>query len=366
MLAELMRTFLTGRRSTRRAAVALTSFVLAVGMAAGCASSDTPENALASDAALPTEIPAGTTLVIADQSEFQQSVLRASGELDKLPFEYEFANFVGGPAILEAFRAGAADTARVGDTPPIQALIAGQDVPIIHATQSEPNNTRLAVAADRDITTLADLKDKKIAYAEGTAQQAIVLRALAKAGLSTDDVELVRLQLSEFPDAIRTGQVDVAPLNEPNLTRFLNNPGTTLIDTSESGGTSTGLSYLYARREAIQDPAKAAALQAYIASFTRAVQWANEHPDEWLQKYYVEGQGLTPEDGQRIVDSLGAYAFPKLDSLVEQQQSTIDVIDDAGELPKSVQASDGFDLRFGDVGARTALEVGGSFNRSES
>lgn len=365
-----MRTFRNssaGRRSTRKAAVAVTSLLLAVGALAGCASEDTPENALAADAPLPTEIPAGTKLVIADQSEFQQSVLRASGELEILPFEYEFANFVGGPAILEAFRAGAADTARVGDTPPIQALIAGQDVPIIFGTQSDPDNTRLAVAADRDITTLADLRGKKIAYAEGTAQQAIVLRALAKADLSTEDVELIRLQLAEFPDAIRTGQVDVAPLNEPNLTRFLNNPGTTLIDTSESGGTSTGLSYLYARSEAIADPGKAAALQAYIAAFTRAVQWANDNPDEWLQKYYVEGQGLTPEDGKRIVESLGSYSFPKLDEdLVARQQATIDVIDEAGELPKSVEASDGFDLRFADVVNRSVEEAGGSFTRSDS
>ncbi|SNS67042.1 ABC transporter substrate-binding protein [Rhodococcoides kyotonense] len=361
-----MRTFLASRRSTRKAAVAVASLFLAVGALSGCATDDTPDNALASDAPLPTEIPAGTKLVIADQSEFQQSVLKASGELDKLPFEYEFANFVGGPAILEAFRAGAADVARVGDTPPIQALIAGQDVPIIHSTQSNPDNTRLAVAADRDITTLADLKGKKIAYAEGTAQQAIVLRALAKAGLSTEDVELTRLQLSEFPDAIRTGQVDVAPLNEPNLTRFLNNPGTTVIDTSESGGTSTGLSYLYARSEAIQDPAKAAALQAYITAFTRAVQWSNDNPEQWLQSYYVENQGLTPEDGQRIVDSLGPYVFPTLDdALVQRQQDTIDVIDDAGELPKSVEASDGFDLRFADVGTTTVEEVGGATTRSE-
>ncbi|RRQ29402.1 ABC transporter substrate-binding protein [Rhodococcus sp. Eu-32] len=362
-----MRTFLASRRPTRNAVTALTALALGVAALTGCANDDTPENALASDAPLPTEIPAGTKLVIADQSEFQQSVLRASGELDKLPFDYEFANFVGGPAILEAFRAGAADVARVGDTPPIQALIAGQDVPIILGTQSDPDNTRLAVAADRGITTLADLKGKKIAYAEGTAQQAIVLRALTKAGLSTDDVELVRLQLAEFPDAIRTGQVDVAPLNEPNLTRFLNNPGTSLIDTSESGGTSTGLSYLYARREAIQDPAKAAALQAYTASFIRAVQWANDNPEQWLQSYYVENQGLTPEDGRRIVESLGPYVFPKLDdALVQRQQDTIDVIDDAGELPKSVEASDGFDLRFADVASRTVEEVGGAFTRSDS
>ena len=50
--------------------------------------------------------------MIADQAEAQQVALRASGELERLPFTAEFANFTGGPAILEAFRAGAADVAQ--------------------------------------------------------------------------------------------------------------------------------------------------------------------------------------------------------------------------------------------------------------
>lgn len=362
-----MRTFMSRRRPFRTMTTALVALCTVAVALSGCASDGSPDNALAADAALPTEIPQGTKLVIADQSESQQTLLAASGEADTLPFDHEFANFVGGPAILEAFRAGAADVAFVGDTPPIQALIAGQDVPIIAARQSDPNNTRLAVAAGRDIATLADLRGTKIAYAEGTAQQAIVLRALAAADLTTEDVELVRLQLSEFPDAIRTGQVDVAPLNEPNLTRFLANPGTTLIDVSESDGTSTGLGYLYARREVLQDPAKAAALRAYVASYIRAVDWSNDNPNEWIQAYYVDKQGLTEADGRRIVESLGPTTFPVLDeALVQRQQDTIDVIDAAGELPEKVTAADGFDLRFEPIIADTVAEVGATRTREDS
>lgn len=357
----------TNRRSFRGTATAVAVASTVVALFAGCSSASTPENALAPDAALPIDVPEGTSLVIADQSEAQQTVLRASGQADSLPFEYEFANFVGGPAVLEAFRAGAADVAIVGDTPPIQALVAGQDVPIIAARQVDPNNTRLAVAAGRDITSLADLRGARIAYAEGTAQQAIVLRALAAVSLNTEDVDLVRLQLSDFPDAIRTGQVDVAPLGEPNLTRFLSNPGASVIDISESDGTSTGLSYLYARREALQDPAKAAALRAYVAAYIRAVDWANDNPEKWIEAYYVDSQGLTVEDGRRIVRSSGTVTFPVLeDALVQRQQDTIDIIDAAGELPKKVSASDGFDLRFESVIADTVAQVGGDRDRKNS
>lgn len=333
----------------------------------GCSRDDTPANAVAPSAALPTEIPAGTKLVVADQQGRAQNALRASGQLDKLPFQVEFANFIGGPAILEAFRAGAADVAGVGDVPPIHALVAGQDVPIIAALQSDPNNTPLVTAPGRAITDLAGLKGRKIAYAEGTAQQAIVLRALAKAGLTTADVELVRLQLAEFPDAVRNGQVDVAPLNEPNLTRVLGTAGTAKIPVSATDGTGTGLSYVYARRESLADPAKAAALRAYVAAYLAAFQWTNTHQDEWVQRYYVEDQKITAEAGKRIVDSLGAYVFPHIDQqLVDKQQATIDVIDRAGELPKKVRAADGFDLRFDEIVTKTVGDIGARFDRGNS
>ena len=347
-------------RIPRSAVAVVGAFLLAA-----CSGPSGAGGELDAAAPLPTEVPPGTTLVIADQQEAQQVTLRASGELDRLPFRAEFANFTGGPAILEAFRAGAADVASVGDTPPIQALIAGEDVPIILARRTDPSSTLLAVAPGAGARTLADLRGKKIAYAEGTAQQVIVLRALEKAGLRTSDVELVRLQLGEFNDAVRTGQVDVAPLNEPRLTRFLSEAeprGGGVIDPAETADTSTGLNYLYARREVLQDPAKAAALRAYVEHYIRSQQWINEHPQEWVQQYYVQNQGITAEDGQRIVDSLGQITFPRLDeAIVQTQQETIDVIDRAGELPRKVRAADGFDLRFGPVVDAAVPAAGASF-----
>ncbi|WUI34278.1 ABC transporter substrate-binding protein [Nocardia sp. NBC_00416] len=340
--------------------------VATVGMAlTGCTNSDEPGGA-ALDTPLPTEVPPGTTLVIADQQERFQTALRASGELEKLPFKVEFANFIGGPEILEAFRAGAADVAPVGDVPPIHALAAGQDVPIIAAYQTDPKGIKLAVAPGVTATRLTDLKGKKIAYAEGTAQQAAVLRALDKAGLSTSDVELVRLQLADFNDAVRTGQVDIAPLNEPRLTRFLRTPGATVIPDSETEGTYFGLGYLYARREATQDPAKSAALRALVAAFVRSFQWTNIHRDEWARIYYIENQKLSAEDAGRIVDSLGEFTFPRLDQhLIDQQQATIDVIDAAGQLPRAVDAADGFDQRFDEVIGQTVTAAGARFEQEK-
>ncbi|MFC9433873.1 ABC transporter substrate-binding protein [Nocardia sp. NPDC057030] len=355
------RTFLFGRPGRTTAALLAVAAVATLGLT-GCANSDKPAGPVAADTPLPVEVPAGTSLVLADQSERLQQVLRISGELDKLPFKAEFANFVGGPAILEAFRAEAADVAWVGDVPPIHALIAGQDVPIVAAYQTSPAALKLAVAPGKSVSTLADLKGKKIAYAEGTAQQAAVLRALDKAGLKTGDVQLVRLQLAEFLDAVRTAQVDVAPLIEPNVTRLLRTPGTSLIPDSQTEGIYGGLGYLYARRVVTQDPAKAAATRALAAAFVRANQWVNTHQDEWARKYYVDNQKVSPEDAKRIVDSLGLFTFPHLDQdLVARQQATIDAIDKAGELPKKVQAAKGFDLRYDAAITEAVTQSGAAF-----
>ncbi len=358
--------FLTGRRGRTTAALLAAAIVASLGLT-GCGSDDTAVGTTSADAPLPTEVPAGTSLTVADQSERLQQALRLSGELDKLPFKVQFANFVGGPAILEAFRAEAADVAPVGDVPPIHALAAKQDVPIVAAYQTATDAMKLAVAPGRSVTRPAELRGKKIAYAEGTAQQAAVLRALDKAKLRPGDVELVRLQLAEFPDAVRTGQVDVAPLLEPNVTRFLRTPGASLVPDSETAGIYPGLAYLYARRAVLRDPAKAAATRALVAAYVRAYQWVNTHPREFAQKYYVDNQKVGPEDAGRIVESFGVYTFPHLDqALVDRQQATIDLIDAVGELPRKIKASDGFDLRFDAVITQTVTEVGAAFERGKS
>lgn len=352
------RTFSTGLPGRTAAALLAVATAATLGLT-GCASNDDAVGPDTADTPLPAEVPAGTKLVVADQSQALQTILKISGEQDKLPFQIEYANFTGGPAILEAFRAGAADAAIVGDVPPIHAQAAGQDVPIIAAYQASGLAIRLATAPGKQVNTLADLKGKKIAYAEGTAQQAVVLRALTRAGLKTDDVQLIRLQLAEFLDAARTGQVDVAPLSEPTLSRLLRTPGTSVVPEAASEGIYPGLAYLYARRAVVRDPAKAAASRALAAAFVRAYQWSNTHPDELVQKYYVDSQKLTAEEGKRIFDARGTLTFPHLDQrLIDRQQATVDAIAATGQLPKKVRAADGFDLRFDAAVTQAVAESG--------
>jgi sulfonate transport system substrate-binding protein len=170
---------------------------------------------------LPAQVPVGTKLVVADQNELLQTLMSVSGAQAKLASNVTYANFLGGPAILEAFRAGALDLANVGNTPPIQAQAAGEQIPIVAARTSSETDYFFAVRPGLQIDSLEELRGKSIAYGEGTGRQPFVLNALKLAGLSKKDVHLVPLRAGDFPDAIRSGQVDVAALNEPYFSRYL-------------------------------------------------------------------------------------------------------------------------------------------------
>ncbi|WP_459574187.1 ABC transporter substrate-binding protein [Cupriavidus sp. 8B] len=297
-------------------------------------------------------VPAGTKLVVADQNEALQTLLRSAGEQARVGAGITYANFLGGPAILEAFRAGALDLAVVGNTPPIQAHAAGETLPIVAARKNSAPDYQFAVRPGLTINTLKELKGKKIAYAEGTGRQPFVLAALKLAGLSRRDVRLVPLRAGEFPTAIRSGQVDVAALNEPHFSRYLRDYAdqkASAIPAAEHAALPTSTAYLYASPKALKDPAKAAAIRQFVKSWIRASDWAVKHPQQWVQAYYVKNQGLKPEDGFAIVKSEGKVYYPLLSALIPSQQQLVDLIHDAGDIPKRLDAGEEFDLGFDPV-----------------
>jgi sulfonate transport system substrate-binding protein len=334
-----------GLRAARRPAMAIALLAMSL------------SQAIAQNGKLPTDVPKDTKLVVADQNEALQTLMIASGEHAKLTATVTYANFLGGPAILEAFRAGALDLATVGNTPPIQAHAAGERIPIVAArTSSEPDYS-LAVRPGLAVTKLEDLRGKRITYAEGTGRQPFVLNAWKLAGLTRRDVKLVPLRAADFPDAIRSGQVDIAVLNEPHFSRYLadfGDRGAGALPPSENRRLPQSLTYLYASGEALKDPAKAAAIREFVGRWIAASKWAKAHPDEWVKAYYVKRQNLKEADGRAIVESEGAIDFPTLESLIPKQQALIDLIHEAGDLPKRLDAREEFDLRFDEVIAANA------------
>ena len=311
----------------------------------GCGRDASRANApkLALDAPLPREVPAETRLRIGDPKVKKQ--LELSGLISRIPFQVDWQNVTGGPQTLEAFRASALDAGAVGDTPPIHAAFTGLDIKIVAVHLRDKASMRLALTPGLALQSLSELRGKRIAYAPGQAQGALVLRVLERARLATSDVTLVELTSSEFKDALASKQVDVAPLSGPILRRYLKQhkaAGARAIPHGERDS----LSFLYVRTEVLEDPGKAAALRAYVRLRAEAQLWASEHAERWMQAYYVQDQGLSEEDARAIIEVDISPRFPSdWRDAIALTQETVDLLAAAsGRRPFKAESI--FDLRF--------------------
>ncbi|MFF3996753.1 ABC transporter substrate-binding protein [Streptomyces cyaneofuscatus] len=288
--------------------------------------------------------PPGTKLTVAVRQTRLQ--LEPAGLKKDLAFTVsEWPNLSAGPDIIQGFRAKSIDLASNAGIPPIQAKVIGVKTKIV-AVQVRPLPLyTFATAPGSRITSVEDFQGKKIGFSQGQAQGVVVLRALKAAGLKNSDVELVALPSTQFLTALQSKQVDVAPLGEPALTKYL---GQYAKDGAVGLKTDVVdlLTVLWAPAEVLDDPAKAAAVANFIPLWAKGLVWAWENSDEWIDTYYVKSEGVSVADGKRIVSSLNKPQFPvDWDKAIAWEQETADLMAEGGFVPKQ-DVTDLFDRRF--------------------
>ncbi|WP_103538136.1 MULTISPECIES: ABC transporter substrate-binding protein [unclassified Streptomyces] len=339
----------TDESTTTTRTVGRRSFLaLATGTVLGLAAcSPQTKNAASSEPAgkLPSgPPPAGMKLTVAVRQTRLQ--IEPAGLKKDLAFTVsEWPNLSAGPDIIQGFRAESIDLASNAGIPPIQAKAIGVDTKIV-AVQVRPLPLyTFATAPGSDIASAEDFRGKKIGFSQGQAQGVVVLRALKAAGLKNSDVELVALPSTQFLTALQSKQVDVAPLGEPTLTKYLDQYG-------KDGATGLKtdvvdlLTVLWAPVAVLDDPAKAAAVRNFVPLWAKGLVWAWEHQDEWIDTYYVKDQGVSVADGKRIVSSLNKPQFPlSWDKAIQWEQETADLMAEGGFVPKQ-DVADLFDRRF--------------------
>ncbi|MDT0609238.1 ABC transporter substrate-binding protein [Streptomyces lancefieldiae] len=310
---------------------------------------------------IPAAVARDTTLTVGAPD--LKVALELSGQIDELPFKVKWANISGGPQCSEAFRADALDICSAADIPSINAHWTGLDTKLVAVKfRTDPIENpvyELGTAPGSGIRTTADLRGKKIAYSPGQAQGALVLRILEKAGLTQEDVELVELASTGdvYPTALGNRQVDAAPIADVNIKRYLTNYG------KEGGATvKHGLrddpAHLWALTESVADAQKSAAVRELVKFWARAQIWIDEHPEEWVAGYYVEDQGLSPEDGAYLVQRAGHPDLPAdWTAAIHRQQQTIDLLAEAQDR-EPFKADLLFDRRYEPVAAEAVLGEG--------
>lgn len=120
-------------------------------------------------------------------------------------------------ANLKLFNNGQLDVSEGAYSPVVGAL--SKNVPVrIVAVSSDEDRTRsgIVVRADSGITSVADLRGKRIAVNPAGKGEYITLKALQQANVPVDSVQRVPLQPSDATAAFSTGKVDAwASFNDP-------------------------------------------------------------------------------------------------------------------------------------------------------
>lgn len=247
------------------------------------------------------EGPAGTLNVgQLGAAEVTRALLEAAGEANT-DYKVTYSLYPnGGPGFLEAVPSGAVDMAFMADTPSIFAQAAGLPVKAISVatTLKEGESTvEIFAAADSKVRDLADLKGRKVATTEGTILQYTLAKALEEEGLSLKDVQVVNLSPPDAIAAFDSGDVDAVTALDPQLSQLAAKGAMTIGD---GVGLTSGYFFGVATEDAIGDEQKADNLRDFVERHERARKWADEHPDEWAEKY-AEVTGLPLEIAKAIV-----------------------------------------------------------------
>ncbi|MDQ1701998.1 MAG: sulfonate transport system substrate-binding protein [Frankiaceae bacterium] len=108
----------------------------------------------------------------------------------------------------EAVKAGAVDITVGGLLSWVGGVAANKDLVVFADNPDQGVNSGIVATAKSGITTVADLKGKKVAVNKAGTGEYLLLKALAKAGIDPKDVTRVYLPVTDGATAFQSGQVD--------------------------------------------------------------------------------------------------------------------------------------------------------------
>ena len=278
------------------------------------------------------------TLNVGDQKGTgAEAILKAAGLLNTLPFHVNWSDFTSGPPMLEAMASGSVDVGGVGDAPPVFAAAGGEGVVIVGA-RTVPGGDQDAVVVPKGspITSIQQLKGKKIAYGSGSSGNYNLLTVLTAAGLTTKNVTMVNLQPADALAAFTSGSVDAWDIWPPYVQQVVAQDGAKVLARGSQYGSP--YSYEVASKSAVANPEKAAAIEVYLATLDKAYVWAEKNPDAWGTAWAAAtGLPASITDVAATVDS--TTPVPVNSAVQTSEQNLVAQFYKAGLIPSSPNMS---------------------------
>ena len=284
------------------------------------------------------------TLNIGDQAGTgAEALLTAAGLINKLPFKAALvrlhlrtADAAGDGCWLGRHRRGR-------NAPPVFAAAGGDKIAIVGALQANPLGSALLVPKGSSIHSVAQLRGKRIAVAQGSSADYHLLTVLNKAGIGVHDVTLVYLQPAAGLAALTSGHVDAWDIWSPFIEEGQTLDGATAIVTGSGYGSP--YSFTVASRAALADPAKAAAIRDYLSLIAQAHKWANSHLSAWAA-VWAKASGLPLAVMTKAANDDYSLAVPITPAVVASEQQVANAFTASGLIPVHLNFSDFVDTSF--------------------
>ena len=135
------------------------------------------------------------------------------GYFDEVGIKVEPTQFQKGPAEIAAMQSGDIDISEIGHG--AHSLCIKGQATVIALDQLSKVDAVVANKA-KGVSGAADLKGKTVGVSSGTSSQVILTYVLQKAGLTTNDITTVEMDVAGMTTALVSGQIDAAATWSPN------------------------------------------------------------------------------------------------------------------------------------------------------
>jgi NitT/TauT family transport system substrate-binding protein len=211
------------------------------------------------------------------------------------------------------------------------------------------------VVANKDITSIADLKGKKVAFEQGSVSQFFLNALLKDAGMTEADIEPVNMAATDAGVAFAAKQVDAAVTWEPALSQGAKSEhGHMLLTSADKPGLITDVVATTAETAV----AKKDDIAAFVRAWYKAVDYSKSNPDDanaimakgvggWLEdpKVFAETlSGIEYLDKAKNIEFFGSAAAPG--QIEKTLGAALDIWKSFGRIQVEVKPADMIDYSF--------------------
>jgi sulfonate transport system substrate-binding protein len=263
------------------------------------------------------------------------NILRVQGGLERalepLGVGVVWKDFPGGPQMLEALNVGAIDFANTGEAPPVFAQAAGAPLVYVGAQASAPTGEAILVPKGSPITSVAQLKGRKIALNKGSNVHYLLVQALATAGLKPSDTQPIYLPPADARAAFEQGSVDAWVIWDPFLSAARAATGARVL--IDGTGLAPNRQYLLATKTLAAT--RPEVVQTILAQLDASDHWADTHRDE-AAAVLAAGMGLPIPIVKTAMEGMGFGVSPMTPEIIADQQKIADTFASLGLIPERI------------------------------